>query len=58
MERVEHNHQASKRAQAGIVACITTFLAASKVRDGWHHPIDVVFGAMVGTAVARRVCRK
>jgi diacylglycerol diphosphate phosphatase/phosphatidate phosphatase len=32
--------------------CIATILAASKVRDGWHHPIDVVFGAIVGTAFA------
>jgi diacylglycerol diphosphate phosphatase/phosphatidate phosphatase len=32
--------------------CIATMLAASKVRDGWHHPIDVVFGAVVGTAFA------
>jgi diacylglycerol diphosphate phosphatase/phosphatidate phosphatase len=32
--------------------CCATILAASKVRDGWHHPIDVVVGAMVGTAFA------
>jgi diacylglycerol diphosphate phosphatase/phosphatidate phosphatase len=31
---------------------LAIILAASKVRDGWHHPIDVVFGAIVGTAFA------
>jgi membrane-associated phospholipid phosphatase len=32
--------------------CIATLLAASKVRDGWHHPIDVIFGGLVGTLFA------
>jgi hypothetical protein len=38
--------------ESGPSACIATILAASKIRDGWHHPIDVVFGAIVGTAFA------
>ena len=28
--------------------CIALLLALSKIRDGWHHPVDVVFGALVG----------
>jgi diacylglycerol diphosphate phosphatase/phosphatidate phosphatase len=32
--------------------CIATLFALSKIRDGWHHPIDVVFGALVGTLFA------
>lgn len=32
--------------------CIAVLLALSKVRDGWHHPVDVVFGALVGTLFA------
>lgn len=32
--------------------CVAVILAGSKVRDGWHHPIDVVFGALVGTVFA------
>lgn len=32
--------------------CIAVLLAGSKVRDEWHHPIDVIFGALVGTAFA------
>ncbi|KAF1949989.1 PAP2-domain-containing protein [Byssothecium circinans] len=31
---------------------IAFLLSASKVRDGWHHPIDVVCGALIGTAFA------
>ena len=27
-------------------------VAASKVRDGWHHPVDVVAGAVIGSAFA------
>lgn len=27
-------------------------IAASKVRDGWHHPVDVLFGSLVGIAFA------
>lgn len=27
-------------------------IAGSKVRDGWHHPLDVAFGAAVGTLFA------
>jgi diacylglycerol diphosphate phosphatase/phosphatidate phosphatase len=27
-------------------------VAASKVRDGWHHPVDVVGGAVIGSSVA------
>jgi diacylglycerol diphosphate phosphatase/phosphatidate phosphatase len=32
--------------------CIATVLALSKIRDGWHHPVDVVFGMLVGTLFA------
>ncbi|KAF2683589.1 PAP2-domain-containing protein [Lentithecium fluviatile CBS 122367] len=31
---------------------VTALIAASKVRDGWHHPIDVVAGALIGSAFA------
>jgi diacylglycerol diphosphate phosphatase/phosphatidate phosphatase len=30
--------------------CIAVVLALSKLRDAWHHPVDVVFGALVGAA--------
>ncbi|KAH8731566.1 phosphatidic acid phosphatase type 2/haloperoxidase, partial [Phaeosphaeriaceae sp. PMI808] len=32
--------------------CIAVILAASKVRDMWHHPVDVVFGSLVGALFA------
>lgn len=31
---------------------VALLIAGSKVRDGWHHPHDVLFGALVGTAFA------
>ncbi len=31
---------------------VALLIAASKVRDGWHHPIDVVFGGLVGILFA------
>lgn len=31
---------------------VALLIAASKIRDGWHHPIDVLFGAVVGTLFA------
>ncbi|KAH6644607.1 phosphatidic acid phosphatase type 2/haloperoxidase [Boeremia exigua] len=31
---------------------VALLIAASKVRDGWHHPVDVLFGAIVGTLFA------
>lgn len=31
---------------------VAVVIAASKVRDMWHHPIDVVFGGLVGTLFA------
>lgn len=31
---------------------LALIMAASKVRDGWHHPVDVVAGALIGTAFA------
>lgn len=31
---------------------VALLIAASKVRDGWHHPVDVLFGALVGTLCA------
>ncbi|XPS75662.1 hypothetical protein M3J09_007736 [Ascochyta lentis] len=31
---------------------VALLIAASKIRDGWHHPVDVLFGAMVGTVFA------
>ncbi|KAH7401283.1 phosphatidic acid phosphatase type 2/haloperoxidase [Pyrenochaeta sp. MPI-SDFR-AT-0127] len=37
--------------------CIAILLAGSKVRDEWHHPIDVLFGALVGTAFAHMAFR-
>lgn len=36
---------------------IALLLALSKVRDGWHHPIDVLFGALVGTLFAHMAYR-
>ncbi|KAH7066592.1 phosphatidic acid phosphatase type 2/haloperoxidase [Paraphoma chrysanthemicola] len=32
--------------------CIAFLIAGSKVRDEWHHPSDVVFGALVGIVFA------
>ncbi|RAR12091.1 molybdenum cofactor biosynthesis prote [Stemphylium lycopersici] len=32
--------------------CIASLLSLSKVSDGWHHPIDVVCGAILGTFFA------
>lgn len=31
---------------------VAVLIAASKVRDGWHHPVDVIFGAVVGMLFA------
>lgn len=31
---------------------LALLMAASKVRDGWHHPVDVLFGSLIGTAFA------
>jgi diacylglycerol diphosphate phosphatase/phosphatidate phosphatase len=31
---------------------LASILAASKVRDGWHHTSDVVAGALIGSAFA------
>src|SRR5690242_7825548 len=31
---------------------IASLMAMSKVRDGWHHPVDVLFGSLVGIAFA------
>ena len=39
---------ASRDDTAWVVT--STLLAASRVREGWHHPVDVVFRAMMGTA--------
>ncbi|KAH7406906.1 phosphatidic acid phosphatase type 2/haloperoxidase [Phaeosphaeria sp. MPI-PUGE-AT-0046c] len=32
--------------------CIAVVLALSKMRDGWHHPVDLVFGSLLGTFFA------
>lgn len=32
--------------------CIAAILALSKLRDAWHHPIDILFGALIGMAFA------
>lgn len=32
--------------------CMAVVLALSKVRDGWHHPVDLVFGSTMGTLFA------
>jgi diacylglycerol diphosphate phosphatase/phosphatidate phosphatase len=32
--------------------CIATLFALSKVRDEWHHPIDIAFGALIGILFA------
>ena len=32
--------------------CTAVILALSKIRDGWHHPVDVVCGAAIGTVFA------
>lgn len=31
---------------------VALLIAASKVRDGWHHPADVLFGSLVGIVSA------
>jgi diacylglycerol diphosphate phosphatase/phosphatidate phosphatase len=31
---------------------VAFLLAASKVRDCWHHPVDVLFGSLVGIVFA------
>lgn len=31
---------------------VAALIAASKVRDCWHHPVDVLFGSLVGTVFA------
>lgn len=31
---------------------IAFLIAASKVRDCWHHPVDVLFGSLVGVVFA------
>ena len=31
---------------------VALLIAASKIRDGWHHPQDILFGAFVGTVFA------
>jgi diacylglycerol diphosphate phosphatase/phosphatidate phosphatase len=35
-----------------VPLCIATLFALSKVRDEWHHPIDIAFGALIGTLFA------
>jgi diacylglycerol diphosphate phosphatase/phosphatidate phosphatase len=37
--------------------CIATLLALSKLRDGWHHPVDLVFGTLLGTLFAHLAYR-
>ncbi|KAF1844094.1 acid phosphatase/Vanadium-dependent haloperoxidase [Cucurbitaria berberidis CBS 394.84] len=37
--------------------CIAFLLASSKIRDGWHHPVDIIFGGLVGTAFAHMAYR-
>jgi diacylglycerol diphosphate phosphatase/phosphatidate phosphatase len=32
--------------------CIATLFALSKVRDEWHHPTDIAFGALIGILFA------
>jgi diacylglycerol diphosphate phosphatase/phosphatidate phosphatase len=32
--------------------CVAVLVAGSKVRDMWHHPIDVVVGALIGLTFA------
>lgn len=32
-------------------------LSLTKIRDGWHHPIDVLIGALIGTAFAHMAFR-
>ncbi len=31
---------------------LSTFVAASRVHDNWHHPADVVAGALIGATCA------
>ncbi|KAF2621700.1 PAP2-domain-containing protein [Macroventuria anomochaeta] len=31
---------------------VALLIAASKIRDGWHHPADVLFGSLVGVLFA------
>jgi diacylglycerol diphosphate phosphatase/phosphatidate phosphatase len=35
-----------------VPLCIATLFALSKVRDEWHHPIDIAFGALIGILFA------
>ena len=36
---------------------VALLIAASKIRDGWHHPIDVLFGSLVGILFAHMAYR-
>jgi len=36
---------------------MAALIAGSKVRDGWHHPHDVLFGALMGTVFAHLAFR-
>ncbi|KAI8932968.1 hypothetical protein NX059_010436 [Plenodomus lindquistii] len=36
---------------------IAILISLSKVRDGWHHPVDVIVGALIGTAFAHMAFR-
>ncbi|KAF1980000.1 acid phosphatase/Vanadium-dependent haloperoxidase, partial [Bimuria novae-zelandiae CBS 107.79] len=49
-KRVRVSHWRLVLFVAPIVVAV--LLAASKVRDAWHHPVDVVFGSLVGMLFA------
>ncbi|KAF2827898.1 acid phosphatase/Vanadium-dependent haloperoxidase, partial [Ophiobolus disseminans] len=36
---------------------VALLLSLSKIRDGWHHPIDILFGALIGTLFAHLAYR-
>lgn len=61
-ERISSGRHPGRIQHWKVVVFVTPWLiafliAGSKVRDGWHHPVDVIFGAIVGTAFAHMAFR-
>ncbi|KAH9869873.1 hypothetical protein J1614_006793 [Plenodomus biglobosus] len=36
---------------------VASILSLSKIRDGWHHPVDILVGALIGSAFAHMAFR-
>lgn len=49
-ERRGTSHWRQMMFVAPLLAAL--LIAASKVRDGWHHPVDVIAGALIGSTFA------